>query len=155
MNYLYQGMVSVATASMLILSGCATNEGPEYEGTTYKKIKQVEIGSVVAVQPVVVKDDGSGTFLGALIGAVIGSTMGGGRGSSLTMLGGGIIGGVAGKEIGKANAQELTVEMNYGEVVVVVVKGDGFKVGDRIRIIKDGNTVANVQKIATPDKVVE
>ncbi len=62
-------------------------------------------------------------------------------------LGGGLAGGYAGSEIGKANGSELSVELDNGEQVIVVVKGNHIKVGDRIKIIKDGNRVAQVDKI--------
>lgn len=144
-------LTKAAAAPLLavsLMTGCATNQGPEYDGSSYNQIKQFEIGTVVAERPVVVKDDGMGTFLGALIGTVVGSTMGGGRGTTLMALGGGLAGGYAGSEIGKANAEELTVELDYGEVVVIVVKGmDTYHVGDRIKIIKDGNRVAAVEKL--------
>lgn len=134
--------------AVAILTGCATNEGPEYDGNSYAQIKRFEIGTVVAERPVVVKDDGVGTFIGALVGAVVGSTIGGGDGRTLMSLGGGLGGAYAGKEIGKANAEELTVELDNYEVVVIVVKGDNiYQVGDRIKIIKDGNKVASVEKL--------
>lgn len=138
----------LALLAIFLLGGCATNKGPEYDGTSYKQIKRFEIGEVIAHRPVVISDDGKGTFLGAIIGTVLGSTVGRGHGTSLAMLGGGLAGGYAGSEVGKANGSELTVELDYGEVVVVVVKGvDHIVVGDRVKIIKDGNKVAQVDKI--------
>ncbi len=82
-----------------------------------------------------------------LIGAVLGSTVGGGSGSTLAMLGGGVAGHYAGKEVGKANGDELTVKLENAETVIVVVKGKHFKVGDRVKIIKDGNKVAQVDLV--------
>lgn len=140
---------ALSIAAMMVLGGCATNEGPEYDGNAYSQIKRYDIGVVVAERPVVVKDDGTGTFLGALIGAVLGSTLGGGDGRTLMALGGGLAGGYAGKEVGKSNAEELTVDLDNGGTVVIVVKGDDtYQVDDRIKIIKDGNKVASVQKLA-------
>ncbi len=131
-----------------MMNGCATNQGPEYEGSSYDSIKRIEIGTVISERPVVVKDDGLGTFIGAISGVVLGSFVGGGRASSLGALGGGLAGAYAGSEVGKANAEELTVELNNGEVVVIVVKGeDTYQRGDRIKIIKDGNKVASVEKL--------
>lgn len=141
-------IVVFITVTALLYTGCAHQQGPEYDGRSYNQMKQVREGEVVAHRYVVVQDDGSGRFLGALIGAVLGSTMGGGEGRRLTLVGGAILGGVVGNEAGKANAEELTVALDNGRTVVVVVKGNNaFLVGDRVRIIKDGNTVASVQRI--------
>jgi len=137
-------VTSTLLAATLILSACATNEGPEYDGSTYAQIKQYELGEVLKDKPVVISDDGSGAFFGAVIGAVLGSTMGGGDGKTLMALGGGVAGYYAGKEIGKANGDELTVKLDNGKNIVVVVKGKHFKVGDRVKIIRDGNKVAQV-----------
>ena len=145
-----KSLTSIAVTVMIaipMISGCAS-KGPEYDANSYNQIKRFEIGVVIAERPVVIKDDGLGTFLGSVSGMVLGSFVGGGRASSLGTLGGGIAGGYAGNEAGKSNAEELTVELNSGEVVVIVVKGeDKYRIGDRVKIIKDGNKVADVQRL--------
>ena len=132
---------------MLLFSACATNNGPEYNGNTYQEIKSYEIGTVTSVRPVVISDNGTGTFLGAIVGTVLGSIVGEGSGNTLATLAGGLGGAYAGDQIGKANASELSVRLDNGNHVVVVVKGKGFLVGDRIKIIKDGNRVDQVYRI--------
>lgn len=132
---------------MLLLSGCSTNSGPEYDANSYSQIKRVETGVVIKSRPVTIKDDGSGKFIGALVGAIIGSTIGARDGSTLAMVGGGLLGRVAGDEIGKANASELIIELDTGETVVVVAKVLNVVAGDRVRIIKDGNKAASVDVI--------
>lgn len=139
-------MLSLSVLTLFI-GGCATNNGPEYEGGDYNQIKRYETGIVIDQRAVVISDEGTGKFLGALIGGVLGSTMGQNSGKTLTTLGGGLAGAYAGSEIAKANATELTVEMDNGENVVVVVKGNRiFHKGDRVRIVKDGNKVAQVYR---------
>lgn len=138
---LVSGLTAVV---LLILSACATNKGPEYDGNSYAKIKHYRTGVVLKDRPVVISDDGKGSFIGALVGAVVGSTIGQGHGSTLATLGGGLGGYYAGKEVGKANGDELTVKLDSGENIVVVVKGQNFKAGDRVKIIQDGNKVAQV-----------
>jgi len=151
-----KSILSILIVSILaipFISGCAKNDGPEYDGSSYDNIKRFNIGKVIAERPVVISDSGAGMFLGAIVGAVLGSTMGGGNGSTLMALGGGLAGGYAGSEINKADAQELTVDLDSGETVVVVVKGDDvYVIGDRIKIIKDGNKVADVQRLAPASK---
>ena len=139
-------IISVAAVAFLI-SGCATNSGPEYSGNDYNQMKRYDTGVVIEQRAVVISDNGSGKFLGALIGAVVGSTMGHNSGKTLATLGGGLAGGYAGTEVGKANATELTVALDNGGHVVVVVKGNRiFHNGDRVRIVKDGNKVAQVYR---------
>lgn len=151
-----KSILIVLTAALMwipMMNSCATNKGPEYGGNSYDNIKRFQIGTVIAERPAVVKDDGTGTFIGAISGAVLGSFIGGGRASSLGALGGGLAGAYAGSEAGKANAEELTVELTTGEIVVIVVKGEKvYQIGDRIKIIKDGNKVADIQKLERVDQ---
>ena len=140
-------IVSILILALFIFSGCASNKGPEYDARSYNKIKQVQIGTVLDNKDVIIKDDNSGKFLGAIVGAVLGSTVGQSTGKTLATLGGGLAGGYVGGELGKANAEELTVELDNGEIIVVVAKVKNIVTGDRVRIIKDGNRVASVNKI--------
>ncbi|MFK5938557.1 MAG: glycine zipper 2TM domain-containing protein [Sulfurimonas sp.] len=137
----------IILSAVVLITGCSTNGGPEYDGKNYAQIKKFDTGVVTKSRPVVITDSGAGKFLGAIIGVVLGSTMGSGNGKTLTMLGGGLAGGYAGSEIAKANAQELTVALDNGEDVVVVIKGNKIESGDRVKIIKDGNRVAQVDRI--------
>jgi len=140
-------ILTASIATILLVSGCATNNGPVYSGASYNRIKTYEIGTVQDVRPVVISDDGMGTFLGALVGTVLGSTMGGGRGTALTTLAGGLAGAYAGNQINKANALELSVALDNGRNIVVVVKGTDYHVGDRVKIVKEGNKVDQVYRV--------
>ncbi len=140
-------LLSMAVVTGLILSGCATSGVPEYSGQDYNQIKKYDTGRVIEAKPVVISDDGTGTFLGAIIGGVVGSTMGRGAGNTLATLGGGLVGGYAGNQVAKANAMELTVDLDNGEHVVVVAKGVNIHTGDRVRIVKDGSKASQVYKI--------
>ena len=140
-------LVASSLTAMLILTGCATNSGPEYSGGSYQQIKTYEIGTVQSIRPVVISDNGTGTFIGAIVGTVLGSMVGQGRGSTLATLAGGLGGAYAGSQIEKANASELSVKLDDGRDVVVVVKGKNFLVGDRVKIIKDGNRADQVYRI--------
>ena len=136
-----------SSITMLLLSGCSSNVGPEYDANTYSQIKKVQTGVVLKSRPVTIKDDGSGKFIGALVGAVVGSTIGSNTGTRLATVGGALAGGVAGGEIAKANASELTIKLDNGETVVVVVKVVNIVAGDKVRIIKDANKAATVDVI--------
>lgn len=139
-------IVAVIYSSIIIgLGGCAQSGVPQVDAdaSRYEMISQS--GVVTDVRAVVVKDEGSGGFLGAIVGGVLGSTMGGGRGSVLTTLGGGLVGAYAGNEIGKSNAQELSVTLDNRQEVVVVYKGTQFFVGQRVKIVKRNGRVYNVE----------
>ncbi|MDA3909243.1 MAG: glycine zipper 2TM domain-containing protein [Sulfurimonas sp.] len=139
--------IYILLASITLFSGCATNNGPQYDGKNYNQIKRYDMGTVLKSRPVVITDDGDGKFFGALIGTVLGSLVGRSSGKTLAMLGGGIGGYYAGSEIAKANGEELTVRLDNGEDIVVVIKGNFFTAGDRVKIIKDGNRVAQVDRV--------
>lgn len=139
-------LISSFTA-LLFLSGCASKNAVEYDSRSYQEIKTIQYGTVTQSRAVTISDDGSGKFIGAIVGAVLGSTIGSNRGTTLAMLGGGLAGGYAGGEVGKANASELTVELDNGETVVVIAKVLNIASGERVKIIKDGNKAVAVDKI--------
>jgi len=132
---------------VFFFGACSTGNRPEYNGATYQQIKIYEIGEVVAIRDVRITDDGAGTFIGALVGSVLGSMIGGGRGSALATLAGGLGGAYVGNETHKANAQELSVKLESGEYIVVIAKGENFLVGDKVKIIKEGNRVEQIYPI--------
>ncbi len=134
------------TALALVFIGCAQPGVQEVGAGATNYVLNYKTGTIVSIRPVVIKDNGTGTFLGGIIGAVLGSTMGRGRGSALTTLAGGIAGAYAGNQIGKANAQELTVRLdNNGETVVAITKGMKYYTGEHIRIVKRNRKIVSVE----------
>lgn len=134
-------------ATLLLLTGCADTGVPTYSDNSYDEIKTVETGVVIERRGVAIEDGGGGKFLGAIIGAVLGSTIGSNSGKTLAVLGGTLAGGYVGSEVGRENASELTVKLDSGKTVVVVAKVLDIVAGERVRIIKDGNKVAQVVEI--------
>ena len=106
-----------------------------------------QTGVVEDTKKVIIKDDGSGTLIGAYSGAVLGSMVGGGRGNILSTLIGGLTGAFAGYEADKANGEELFIKLDNGKNIVVIVKGVKIKKGDRVRIIKNGYRIVRVEKL--------
>lgn len=144
-------LITVLAVSALLVTGCARHQGYEYDARTYSQVKELRTGTVIDHRYVMVRDDGKGSFFGALFGAILGSTIGAGEGRGLATIGGTIAGSMVGSELGRANAEELTIELDGGEVIVVVVKGgNAFLPGDRVRIVLDGYDVATVTRI--PDR---
>jgi len=137
----------ISIVVLLIFTGCANSGTPTYSGKDYSQIKEILVGDIIEVRYVAIEGEGLGTVLGAVIGGVLGSTMGRGTGKTLTTLGGAVVGGVAGKELNKKEAQELVVTLDSGKDIVVISKGTHFAVGERVRIIKNGNEVASVKRV--------
>jgi outer membrane lipoprotein SlyB len=106
-----------------------------------------QTGVVEDVKHVVIKDDGSGVFVGAYTGTVLGSMFGKGKGNILSTLLGGLAGAFVGYKADKANAEELFIRLDDGRNVVVIVKGVNIHKGDRVRLIKRGTKIVRVEKI--------
>lgn len=140
-----KSMLVILFSSMMIFSGCAQSGVPQVDADAARYEMISQSGVITDARAVVVKDEGGGGLLGAVVGSVLGSTMGGGRGSVLTTLGGGLIGMYAGNEIGKSNAQELSVRLDNNQDVVVVSKGTQFSIGQRVKIVKRNGRIYNVE----------
>jgi len=137
-------LVTILVGS-LFFSGCATRGVNEVDASAVNYELSYEVGVVQNIKPVVIKDDGTGTFIGAITGMVLGTLVGKGRGNTLATLAGGLGGAYVGNQLGKANAQELSVALESGRNVVVLAKGTKFYVGQRIRIVKRNGRVYSVE----------
>ena len=131
----------------LMFSGCAKMyNSNEVSLNDVNRIYTYKRGIVTKVRGVVIKDDGSGTMIGAVTGAVLGSLIGKGKGNLLATLVGGATGFYVGNELGKANAKELYIKLNDGGEIVTIVKGVDINVGDRVRVVMDRNRVIRVER---------
>jgi len=140
--------LTIAVCSSLIMimnSGCVPAGTPTIDaaGARYELVAQT--GVITDARAVAIKDEGNGSFLGAIVGAVVGSTMGRGNGAVLMTLGSGLLGSYVGNEIGKSNAQELSVDLDAGQSVVVISKGTQYRIGQRVKIVKRDGRVFNVE----------
>ena len=132
----------------ILFSGCTQMyNSNEVSLANTNEALSYETGTVTDVKMVIIKDDGSGTMLGAYSGAILGSLFGGGRGNILSTLIGGLTGAYAGNKLDKANAQELFVKLDNGKNIVVIAKGVNIQRGDKVRLIMNGNRVVRVEKI--------
>ena len=130
------------------LTGCTQlYNSNEVSVAETNEVLTYQTGVVEDVKKVIIKDDGSGTMIGAMSGTVLGSMVGHGKGNILATLIGGLTGAFAGYEADKANAEELFIKLDNGKHIVVIVKGLDIQRGDRIRIVKNGYRVVRVEKI--------
>ena len=131
------------------LTGCTQMyNSNEVNVAETNEVLTYQTGVVEDTKKVIIKDDGSGTLIGAYSGTVLGSMIGGGRGNILSTLIGGLTGAFAGYEADKANGEELFIKLDNGKNIVVIVKGVKIKKGDRVRIIKNGYRIIRVEKIS-------
>lgn len=139
-------MAAVLAASVVV-AGCAPSlAGDSYRRGETMRAQNVELGVVESTRPVQIqgRDTGVGTVGGAAVGGVAGSAIGAGRGSVAGAIGGAILGGVVGNAIerdaSKRNGIEVTVRLDSGRMMAVVQEdvGEGFRPGDRVRVLSDG-----------------
>ncbi len=134
--------------AMFLFSGCTQMyNSNEVSLNDVNTELSYQTGVVTDVKNVVIKDNGSGTAIGAYTGTVLGSMFGGGKGNILSTLIGGLTGAFVGYEADKANAQELFIKLDDGRNIVAVVKGVDIRPGDRVRIIKRGRKIVRVERI--------
>ena len=86
---------------------------------------------------------GGGAVLGALAGGALGSQVGHGAGNTAATIGGAIGGAVLGNEIEKrrqrGETQQIRVRMDDGSVQVFNQDAPEIRVGDRVRVERDGH----------------
>ena len=135
-------------AAAFILTGCSQlYNSNEVSINNTDEVLTYQTGTVESTKKVIIKDDGSGTMIGAYSGTVLGSMLGNGKGNILSTLIGGLTGAFAGYEADKANGEELFIKLDNGKNIAVIVKGIKIKAGDRVRIIKNGYRIVRVEKI--------
>ena len=146
---------SVVAMVSLLLSGCTTESrsGNIYSRDQARTSHSVYYGTILRVEDVTIEgsSSGMGTLAGGAVGGVLGSTVGGGTGRTLSTVGGAIAGGLTGSAIEKGATTsagvELEVELDNGELLVVVQEKDTvYRVGDRVRILKDARGTTRVRQ---------
>ena len=134
-------------------TGCTVGSlsGDVYTREQARKAYQLSYARVIAVREVLIEGTKSkvGTVAGAALGAAAGSAVGDGSGRRIATAAGGVAGGLAGaaaeESLTRQTGQEITVELDSGEVIVVVQSAeDAFRVGERVRVLRRGGGEARV-----------
>lgn len=131
--------------AVLTLSGCASS--PTSANTVRRSetglAHTFERGEVIFVRQVTIEgeSEGVGGVAGGAMGLVLGNLVGGGRGRDVARVGGTLAGAAAGtaieRNITTVAGVEVSVELQSGEIVVVVQAADEtFDVGDSVRVIR-------------------
>ena len=142
--------VLLASVALIGVSGCASNlTGDTYSRAEARRAMAVKFGTVQSVR--FVKLEGTktpvGTVAGGAIGGIAGSSIGRGKGAAVGAVLGAVAGGLAGSAVeeGVTRSQgvEVTVRMDDGRYLAVVQEdaGEGFRAGERVRIVQDGGTM--------------
>lgn len=144
----------IAIVSFL-LAGCMaeSRSGKVYTRDQARTSQSVYYGTLLRVEPVTIEgtQTGAGTLAGGAMGGVLGSAVGSGSGRAIATVGGAILGGIAGSAVEKgvttAQGVELEVELDNGELLVVVQENDDvYKVGDRVRVLRDNKGTTRVRQ---------
>ena len=149
-----QYSLSFLASLAFILSGCTfPSSAPMVSRSQVGNVQSLDLGLIVAVRDVVV--DGEKTILGLSGGAAVGGAAATPRsystGAILAQAGAAVVGAVAGSAIEEAatreQAQEHTIELDGGRVIVIIQETpDGkFRQGDRVQVNSGGWGPATVR----------
>lgn len=132
-------------------SGCSTPSASAgvYTYGQAQSEQIVRTGTIVNLRPVTIQQDrtsGAGMLAGGAIGGVAGSAIGGGTGRDLAIVGGAILGALAGNKIeeeaGKSKGIEITVKLDNGETRVIAQADDQrLAIGQRVQVISGAGPV--------------
>lgn len=148
-----RGIRHITTLTMLVaalgLSACAGGLGGDtYQRGEARRTMVVQFGTVEAVRAVRLEGTKSpvGTVAGAAVGGIAGSGVGGGRGAAVATVIGAVAGGLAGAALEEGVTRkpgvEVTVRLENGQILAVVQEdsGEGLRLGERVRVLRDGGT---------------
>uniref|UniRef100_D5X4J6 17 kDa surface antigen n=1 Tax=Thiomonas intermedia (strain K12) TaxID=75379 RepID=D5X4J6_THIK1 len=153
--------LSVACAALLTLGGCATNSmtgtgTPQASAQGYtvsgaQSVQSVQLGTVLAVHPVVIAAQGSGlgAIGGALTGGAVGHQIGNGTGQTLASIAGALAGLVGGQALEGSASKEsgllVTVKLDDGRVLAITQASDvQLAVGERVQVLSGRDGKARV-----------
>lgn len=144
-------IVAGVLAISISVSGCSTPSASAgvYTYGQAQSEQIVRYGTVTGLRPVVIQNDrssGAGMIAGGALGGVAGSAVGGGTGRDLAIVGGAILGALAGEKIeeqaGKTQGIEITVRLDNGETRVIAQADDQrLAVGSRVQVISGAGPV--------------
>lgn len=154
MRFSIGSLIAVVAVSFLV-AGCMTESrsGTVYTRDQARTSHSINYGTILRVEPVTIEgtQSGAGTIAGGAMGGALGSAVGSGSGQVMATVGGAILGGIAGSAIEKgvttAQGLEIEVQLDNGELLVVVQENDAvYRVGDRIRVLRDNQGTTRIRQ---------
>ncbi len=161
-NHIIPCAAAIAAALTLALAGCASlppglNATQPYSPTVYapagaQTVQQVRTGTIIALQPVMIRASGAegqtGMGLGALAGGLLGHSVGGGNGRTLATvagaIGGGIGGDIAAQRLYRVPGVQITVRLtggyDSGQTIAVTQAQTAppLAIGEQVEVVGDG-----------------
>ncbi|RTL51420.1 MAG: glycine zipper 2TM domain-containing protein [Rhodocyclaceae bacterium] len=133
----------VSTLAALLLAACAGSQsGSSYGPSQARGEMSVRMGVVESVRRVTIEGERSpvGTLAGGVVGGIAGSEVGQGKGSSIATVLGAVAGGLAGQAIeeraNKKAGLEITIKLDNGQMIAISQEADEeFRVGERVRVL--------------------
>jgi outer membrane lipoprotein SlyB len=136
---------ALALTTVALVSGCAKPSASAnvYNYNQTQRDQIVRNGTVINVRPITIQSDqtsGVGAIAGGAVGGVAGSAVGGGTGRTLAIIGGAILGALAGNavedQIGKKDGLEISVRLDNGETRVIAQEADlPIMMNQRVQVI--------------------
>jgi len=134
-----------ALSAVVLVSGCAKPSASAnvYNYNQTQRDQIVRNGIVINVRPITIQSDqtsGGGAIAGGAVGGVAGSAVGGGTGRTLAIIGGAILGALAGNavedQMGKKDGLEITVRLDNGETRVIAQEADlPIMMNQRVQVV--------------------
>lgn len=134
-----------ALSAVVLVSGCAKPSASAnvYNYNQTQRDQIVRNGTVINVRPITIQSDqtsGGGAIAGGAVGGVAGSAVGGGTGRTLAIIGGAILGALAGNavedQMGKKDGLEITVRLDNGETRVIAQEADlPIMMNQRVQVV--------------------
>jgi len=136
---------AAALTAVMLVSGCAKPSASAnvYSYSQTQRDQIVRNGTVINVRPITIQSDqtsGGGAIAGGAVGGVAGSAVGGGTGRTLAIIGGALLGALAGDAVedrmGKKEGLEITVRLDNGETRVIAQEADlPIMMNQRVQVI--------------------
>jgi outer membrane lipoprotein SlyB len=134
-----------ALSAVVLVSGCAKPSASAnvYNYNQTQRDQIVRNGTVINVRPITIQSEqtsGGGAIAGGAVGGVAGSTIGGGTGRTLAVIGGAILGALAGnaieEKIDKKDGLEISVRLDNGETRVIAQEADlPIMMNQRVQVV--------------------
>ena len=150
MKITFKSSLLLAVACPLLVVSCAT---PSNTGDTYSKYEaghaqSAKTGKITSIRNVKIEGGTTaGTVVGGVAGGVLGHNIGSGStANTLGAIGGALVGSAIGSNVqqaaGSKAALEIMIKLDGGGSISVVQeynKREAFNVGDRVRVLYNGN----------------
>jgi outer membrane lipoprotein SlyB len=139
--------LALVLASTALLACNPPTSGNVVDASQAQRAQTVSFGTIVGSQPVTVQGGNQpaavvGTIGGGLLGGLAGNEIGGGRGRDIATVVGATAGAAAGNRIaGAATTQQSTewlVELDSGRTISVIQREPAFSIGQRVQVVQSG-----------------